>query len=481
MSNRRKITVTIDQMILVLWTIIVCVIAYCLKKNTVPGDSWYVSISIFAVIQLILQICYMKKSRVGLLDFRLWFIIFAYLFLFGKQFLSSIIGDSIYDNARIYPRLYDVDLMYAASLFSVASIQAIFTGFFLKNIEKSGDSIIKSHLNAEPSDSVMYISGVILTFISFMCALITDGRNILTVQTTGSYHNVSGGTGLIDDFALLLVPAVLYVLFSGKISKKSSRLIILLLSMYYIFVMMLTGDRRYPIISIIVLFLAYVYLFEFKFSIKHFLLMLPVAMILNFFTVLRKIRHSDMVSASDFIKTYGLSLFDFSNTIFETLNEFGTTFFTVCLAIMSIPKFFAYRYGTSILTGIISIIPFGFLYKNSVIYTYGRLTDLLNNYYGTHPGGSVFGDMYANFGLWGVPLFIFLGYFITSIVFRKTNNIRKNSIFYFTLFYSLFNLVRASFTEVIRTSVWGIFIPLIIYGLLNNILKKRNSSKKFNF
>ena len=259
---RGRLTVTTDQLILVLWTVIVCVFTFSLYKSTTPSNDWYISISILALIQFILQILYMKKARISLIDFRLWFIVFSYLFIFGKQFLSAIIGDTVYDGSRIYHRLFDDDLMYNASLFSLACIQAFFSGFFLKNVEKKGNLIIKANLNNESTDGIMFTTGVLLSILTFLCALITDGRNILVVQTTGSYHYVSGGTGLIDDFALLLVPSVLYILFSGKISKKASRRIVVLLTLYYIFVMMLTGDRRYPIISIIVLVLAFVFLFE---------------------------------------------------------------------------------------------------------------------------------------------------------------------------------------------------------------------------
>ena len=185
------------------------------------------------------------------------------------------------------------------------------------------------------------------------------------------------------------------------------------------------------------------------------------------FVVLREIRQGNMVSLSVFITSYGLRLFDFSNTIFETLNEFGTSFYTVCLGFKGFPDLFPFRYGSTLLSGLIGVIPLGPLYTNSYIYRYGRVVEVVNTYFGTHPGGSIYEDMYTNFSYFAYILLIFFGYFTSNLIFKDSNDNRKKMIRYYILFYALIHLCRASFTEVIRTSVWGLIIPLFIYKLIS--------------
>ena len=463
MRNLKRIIINADCFILVFWFIALAMIVYLLYQSAYDHSNWYVGIAIFALIQMILQILFMLRQSIKIFDFRIWFIVLSYLFMFGKQFLAAILSDTKYNGVVIFHRLYDADTMYHSSLYIILCIQAVFVGFF---ITKKKTHFFTSVLE-EPADNTLYITGILLTVVSFACALITDVSNIITIQSSGRYSDISGGTGLTDDFGLLLAPSILHLLFCGKLNKKKSFILLVFVSIYYVIVMTLTGDRRYPIISIIVLFLAYMQIYSFKFKIKHFIYILLSLIMLNFFVVLREIRQGNMVSLSAFITTYGLRLFDFSNTIFETLNEFGTSFYTVCLGFKGFPDLFSFRYGSTILSGLIGVIPLGPLYTSSNIYRYGRVVEIVNSYFRTHPGGSIYEDMYTNFSYFAYVILIAFGYFTSNLIFKESYDNRKKMIRYYILFYSLIHLCRASFTEVIRTAVWGLLIPLFIYKLIS--------------
>lgn len=463
MRNLRKIRINTDSIILLFWFIALAMIVYLLFQSTFDHNNWFVGIAIFAFVQMVLQILFMLKQSIKIYDFRIWFILLSYLFMFGKQFLATILSDTKYNGVVIFHRLYDASTMYHSSLYIILCIHAVFVGFF---ITKKKSNFFTS-VQEEPADNTLYITGIILTVVTFSCALITDVSNIITIQASGKYADISGGIGLIDDFGLLLAPSILHLLFCGKLTKKKSFLLLCSVSIYYIIVMTLTGDRRYPIISIIVLFLAYMQIYSFKFRIKHFVYILLSLIMLNFFVVLREIRQGNMVSFSVFFTTYGLRLFDFSNTIFETLNEFGTSFYTVCLGFKGFPDLFSYRYGSTLLSGVIGIIPLGPLYTNSYIYKYGRVVDIVNSYFRTHPGGSIYEDMYTNFSYFAYIILIAFGYLIYNLIFKDSYDNRKKMIRYYILFYALIHLCRASFTEVIRTAVWGLFIPLFIYNIIS--------------
>lgn len=472
MRNINKIKISTDSIVLLFWFIALAMISYLMFQSSIDYNNWYFGIAILAFIQMLLQILFMLKQSIKIYDFRIWFILLSYLFMFGKQFLAAILSDTKFNGVIIFQRLYDAETMYHSSLYIILCIQAVFLGFFITKKK----SLYFTSVLEEPADNTLYITGILLTVISFSCALITDVSNIITIQSSGRYADISGGTGLIDDFGLLLAPSILHLFFCGKLTKKKTFILLMAVSVYYIIVMTLTGDRRYPIISIIVLFLAYIQIYSFKFKIKHFVYILLALIMLNLFVVLREIRQGNMVSLSVFISTYGLRLFDFSNTIFETLNEFGTSFYTVCLGFMGFPELFPFRYGSTLLSGLIGIIPLGPLYTNSSIYKFGRVVEVVNTYFNTHPGGSVYEDMYTNFSYFAYILLIAFGYFTSNLIFKNSNDNRKKMIRYYILFYSLIHLCRASFTEVIRTAVWGLMIPLFIYKLIsirNKSIKQR--------
>lgn len=469
----KRIKINIDAIILLFWSIALAMVVYFMYHAKFDRNKWYVEIAVFAFVQMLLQIIFMLKRSIKLYDFRMWFIVLSYLFMFGKQFLATILSDSKYHGVVIFQRLYKADTMYHASLYIILCIQVIFFGFF---IFKEKADFFES-VQDEPVNNTLYITGIVLTIISFSCALITDVSNIFAIQSSRSYSDISGGTGLTDDFGLLLAPSILHLLFCGKLSKQKSFLLLIVVSLYYFLVMALTGDRRYPIIALIVLFLAYMHIYNFKFKFKHFVYILLSFVILNFFVVLREIRHGNMVSLGEFIITYGLRLFDFSETISETLNEFGTSFYTVCLGFMGFPDLFPFRYGCTLLSGFIGVIPLGPLYTNSYTYRYGRVVEIVNSYYGTHPGGSVYEDMYTNFGFIAYLIMIVFGYFISKLFFKDFNDKRKKMIRYYILFYALIHLCRASFTEVIRTAVWGLIIPLLIYNFISSVKSKSLRSR----
>jgi hypothetical protein len=189
--------------------------------------------------------------------------------------------------------------------------------------------------------------------------------------------------------------------------------------------------------------------------------------LLNLFNVLRNIRESGLQSLSGFIATYGPDLFATSSVINQTLYEFGGSVYTVCLALQYIPSYFAYRYGATLLSGVMCLIPLGVFYTDADFYLYGKIAHQLTELGNTTVGASVYEDLYANFGWVSIVMAYLMGRLFFKIFKR---NILPNRRYYlaqqFGLFYVLINLVRASFTEGIRASVWGYFFPLLILTII---------------
>ena len=93
----------------------------------------------------------MRKRIVGIIDFRLWFIVLSYLFMFGKQVLAALIGRTVYDGSSIFRSMYSVEIMYKASLYALLAIHAIFTGLFFSGKK----TVLHAELKEEPAGHIL--------------------------------------------------------------------------------------------------------------------------------------------------------------------------------------------------------------------------------------------------------------------------------------------------------------------------------------
>ena len=116
---------------------------------------------------------------------------------------------------------------------------------------------------------------------------------------------------------------------------------------------------------------------------------------LNFLAVVQKMRVNGLVSLSEFISIYSGDIFALDDVFFDVLSEFGISFFSLASVIEHVPNYLNYQCGSTIIKAIPSVLPFGFF--NSILGVVSP-SDYINNYTGLPVGGTLYGDLYANFG-----------------------------------------------------------------------------------
>lgn len=435
-------------------------------------SNWETILGWSAICLLVVQIISLLLVDINFTDVQFFFLLFFYLFMFGQIILKGVLGvDTIESTGHVQTlmdsRYTDQNMMYSA-IFILCCIQGLVCGFLAK------PSPMPQVAEMSSSNTLLY-TGIGILLFAVPCQLLYCIQMISVAQTSASYEYLSSSTGLIDDFANFTVPGFICLFFSKKLSKCKLTILMLLLVVYYAVVMICTGDRRYQVVSIIVLALAYIKINRIKFSYKYVPLIVVAIWGLNLLTVLRNIRYGGLVSIGEFFTNYASDVFSLGGGVIgQTLYEFGGSFYTVCLALKFVPEMITFRFGTTILSGIISIIPLGFFYQQSAIYSYGRIAQDLMDLGNTTVGASVMQDFFTNFG-WsgGIIATFFLG-LIISRLFRVTDKGIKSGLYwvkYYTLFYALIHLPRASFTEVIRTGVWGIAFLYLVYGFARYICR----------
>lgn len=447
-------------------TIILILTITIIYKQDFGANSIKIVASI-AIIMFINHILVLFKSGKKFLSFEFWFISLSYLFMFGQIFLHGLFNvttiDALSHTRPVLDTRYTITLIYTSSLFIIGCIQLIFLFMILTKKTNQNNELNKI-------DYKLYITSKIMFLIGIPCHFIYSIRMISLAQTAKSYDSITEVSGLIDDFSNLMIYGIICLLFSKKLKKKTAKIFLLGVIAYLGIVMMLTGDRRYQTVSIIVILLSYLKAYNIKFSIKNIWLLVGGYLALGIFYLLREIRTNQIMTLFDFISQFLKILFNSdTNILTQTLYEFGGSIYTVCLAQKFIPSIINYKLGKTILSGTIAIFPFGFLYQDSNLFKSGRLAAELMEAGKTTVGGSIYSDLYGNFGfIGGLAVAAIIG-LLFHFLFNKKHKQNKTANFinakYYILFYALLHLVRASFTEVIRTSVWGITILLVIYNI----------------
>lgn len=425
-------------------------------------ENWTKIVAWLALILCLFQIVSLLKANRSFFSFEVWLVIFSYLFMFGQIFIVGVLGiDSIYalgHNRPVLDARYDAKTIAQACVVILTCIQCLVFGFLLVSpIKETSDN--EYHHKG-------YIASIILLIIGVPCHLTTSISMVYYAQSSGSYDAIAERAGLADDFSNFFIYGLLCLLFSNKVTKRKVLVIYAGTCAYLALVMMLTGDRRYQAVAIIVLVLAYIRHYKVKLSFKYVWIVFGGYLLLNLFFVLREIRTDSLVSVGGFVEIYLEMLTNPANNIIvQTLYEFGGSIYTVCLAIKYIPNTIEYGLGSTILSGLMAVIPGGFLYQETALFQKGRIAVHLMEAGNTTVGGSLYQDLYGNFGYGCGIIAVLIGAMLSKLVNGKKQQI-DCSYFktrYYIAFYALIHLARASFTEVIRTVVWGLAVLYVVY------------------
>lgn len=428
-------------------------------------SKWEIFISINSILLLIYQIVLMRIRKIKIIDFRFIFIILTHMFLFGQIYLIALNMESLlfYNVIQRYPST----LIFKASIYGLAYTQFIFSGMVCtinpSKLNSDNDTSIKS-----VSKKAMFFTGSVIILLAIPFRLYVDIISIIHTNDSGIYTGSIGFSGISTDVAILLVPGLIFIIFSKKLSRKKTFWFIAAFLVYSLIIMILTGDRRYSVTGIMAIILAYIANYEKKIPIKKFFFYVFLLLIsLNFLAIIRTIRVSQIVGIFEFFDYYGSDIISL-NPIFETLNEFGSTVLTIAFPMKHFPSNFSYLRGLSFYGSIPSILPLGPIlgdFFTQVAFT----TEVLNQIEGYPAGGSLPGDLYANFGLVGLPIAFVFGHILNRIFIVRKNSMHQYDLaIYYSLFFILINLIRATFIEVLRNSIIVFIIPYVIYNIYIN-------------
>jgi len=454
-------------------SLLVCIL---LKPNVIEifDKNLNFQLAIIALINSIVFLRFCYKTNKTWLSYETLFL-FGYLIVHFQIPLLASIG--IEPNRPSYIWI-NKQVVNFASWLSLMALLFWMLGYFIflkrTNVKEllTNKNIFKYKVQTRKVD--------ILLLILFVGFLLLVGRNFLG----GGYGGTSlWGTGATYVYMLLKTVLYLRIIYffinlSNKVSIKQllSRLLkyrtftsVLLL---YVFLFLVSGDRG-PVLEIGILI---IFLFAFYQRKIPFMSFLVIGILAAFvFTIIGfgRARYADERKENIFERGY--DEFVESND-FNVTNELASSNRILYRALDVVPVNHPYLYGQTFLMEIIGVVPFGGSFYleladiPEMYFSSSRFFTILGQGvdYNSGEGSEIIGDIYINFGFYGVLILMFLlGLFISYLTVRLPLNQHAILIIYAFMIISAIYISRSDYLEPLK----GIFYALLIDRLITKKIK----------
>lgn len=468
-NKKKELKINIGLMMIYLLYLFLFVVWY-FDYNI--NDSFYdysKDIFIWIIIALIINfMSFFVIKKVNYYNIALWFVGLSYFFMYGDIFVKHLKLNVELDwNPIIY---YSNDVLFKAACYVNLCLLFLSLGSLLMI---PSNSRLRFY-NSKKYYTDKYHIGLILLIIGFVSNLCTAIKVIIAMQSVGGYGIVDADTGgILDDLGVLFIPGVIYLVCSRKLDKKKSTVLILGTILYFLFYMLLTGNRKIQIFSIITLVLIYIKEKKYKFKKKQLLLFgVGGLYFLDIIYIIRKYRTNLSIIFSELIKSF--TNFDIiKKLVGESMLETGLSFCSIASIMTCVPSVFDYEFGKTFLRTLPSALPIGWLFPD--FFSKATSTFVINRYTGLPVGDSLLGDFFWNFG-WGGILVTFIFGILLGLITKKLYF--KKEELYFSLFFVILPGVRTGFFELFRPLVVVTIIPLFLKYIfkISKITKNRTKA-----
>lgn len=389
----------------------------------------------------------------------------AYVFTFGQSILDLF---GAVTPGRDLREVFDPDSIYAAQY-----VTLLFLGFFhigalsgLRPTRHPLPAAARSPFEEQCRDNQLRglrAVGWIFVAVSSIPFLLECARTYVVVSQLGygGLYEVESRIGLDNLVAILaqyFVPGLLCLLVGsggrGRIA------IVGLLSLYVLF-LMYVGARSGGVVLAVVL-LVYYHNCVRRFRIGQFAVLSLCGYL--FVGALGVIAHTRDDADADFMASY-LGRKE-ENPFLEAVSEMGGSMYPLCATMRLVPQRFDYRYGTTYLYSLGSVVPnLGFWDLHPAM-RHGDLGGWLRRTLdlGYGPGYSLVAEAYINFGYGGFLFMLFFG-FVLSRLFDLSPLRRANPLYVLLsllLCFLILKTVRNSFLATVRSMVYYL-LPIYLF------------------
>lgn len=411
-------------------------------------------------------------KKVTKYDFCLWFTLLSYLFMFGYLFRDYFtLQTALLWNPIVN---YSQTELFHTYIYIIGSLELFSFGYLTPYNVKQLPKLFReqNELKGILKDHKVYTMGKILFLTGAIFTFIHDLPIILFMRQANTYESYSSAvsSGISGSLALFMLPGLFFLFFSGYLKERSKKILFFIVLSYLLLFMILTGSRKIQIFSITSLILAFnasnpVSTISIKKVIKIIMLLILGFFILTLLVTIRDYRFNLDQVVNGFIDN--LSSFNILGILIgEIIAETGLTGLSVASIISVVPDYLPFQYGITFLRTIPSVLPIGWLLKD--FFAQASSTYVINQYTGIPVGASMFGDLYWNFGYFGLIFSFIFGNGFYRLLNKRQDKKRDynycyNMALYFSLFSVLIILVRSEFFDIFRPLTYVYFFSNILF------------------
>ena len=458
-----------------LLVLIISIILTLLSFNNIYNFNM---ITIFAIIELAICgwsifLCTRSALTVGFI-----FLCFTFLFNFGQSVITTFFKVDKYAHRNVLSQVRYENYIYA-EIFVIICIAFYTLGYLLECNKRYIKSIKTYKTQKRHNENKKQINTImwLLLMITIIPMVYIDALKIISYLSVGydaTYlvyqHGIGKYLNLIGQFCKPIICILIYTNCDKKIRVK----LIVLCSIIYCGIMMISGDRGSNIIYIITILFVYYHYVE-KLTLKTLIFgILGCYFMLMIISIIGLTRSNNSFSIDTIMTAYEWRKED--GVLYATLREFGATLLTLCHSMAYIPEYSPYNFGLTYLLSWLTILPkypsfFDELFHTSFTFTAAFPTNAQSY---EILGGNYLGELYFNFGWLGC-----IGAFIIGKIIAKIDIVLiKNKSVYLvciciSLLPSLILWVRDFFVVMLFRTVW-ITICILFIAMLNQTKSKKD-------
>lgn len=390
------------------------------------------------------------------------FLVFCYIFNFAQIIIYCFnLTDNIYIN-KIF-QLYSKESIINSTIFAIFCLAFLHLGaliFGKKNIRIDLYKINDYKLEK------CHTAGVIIFLICIVPTIVFDGSYIINNLKYGylSIFSLSVNYGLWDDLSRMMKTAIILLIISNIKKESKFNFWFYLGVIYSIIKIALIGQRGYELAFIITLFWLKITFYNFKAK-KLDVLKYGISAII-FLKIMYIISEVRGMSLKYLTVDIIVEKFLDNSFIINQFSELGSSLGTICAFFEKVPLYVPHGYGISYIKSLLLFLP-NLSFISDSIYIGNNPVFYISQYYEAL-GGSIFGELYYNFGWNGCILAILPGILIAIL----STKLSYNPIFITfcsLILCMLLWLIRDTFSYIPRYALFNIIIPFIVYKIIKPI------------
>lgn len=465
MNKNKTLIKSITLIGYLIYIILIYLILSSLKS--IAYEKW-INLAFYMVIShIFVTMISFKVTDVNLFSISNIFILGSYIFHLGQIIIKGL--------SKSYEYNFDVSIIVGSSIyiksimFSILTISMVSIGIILGNSSNKKEININHEINIKHYYSNIKKLAWIILVITFPIELYFSILKLVTSLNSGYLDVLSVETsGILSQLGRFHLIGVGLLIMGYSYNNKKANLI-LFIYMIYSAITMISGSRIYQIISIIILIYITINVTNSKIYISKVLALITLAFIMIvFLNTLSDIRAEGIRDITLLIDSFKDNIKN--NPIYNILEEFGGTIYTVCLVIFKVPKTIMYSRGNQFITSLATILP----NINGIFTEYNKNSNFVLSLNTTAIGGSYIGELYYSFQYISYIIAILMGFIIQKISNKFDHYITSHKFIKAAyLIMPLFVLilwVRGSYTALPRNIIWSI---IMIY-FMSKILIKDN-------